>query len=105
MKKNNSFELFSNTAEVWFSYLIGLGGSSLHDLNVFLADEAAGRQVVQDTLNTPQAGHQQLSVVGEDVKARDRGFVYLTHPCCSAVRSVDEQTAEDRDTLLKVIHF
>lgn len=65
-----------------FSHLICLGDSSLYNLNIFFAEETTGRQVVQDTLNASQPGHQQLSVVGENVKARHLGFFYLTHIYC-----------------------
>lgn len=51
----------------------------LNNLNILLTEEATGEQVVQDALNAPQPGHEQLSVVGEAAGARHPGFFYLIH--------------------------
>lgn len=59
--------------------LVWFGDGSLNDLHVFLAEEAVGQQVVQEALDAPERGHQQLSVACEEVKARHSGFLYLTH--------------------------
>lgn len=64
------------------SYLIRLCDSSLYDLHILFTDEATSRQVVQDALDAPQPGHQQLSVVGEDIKTRQLGIFSLTHVYC-----------------------
>ena len=71
---------------LWFPYLIWLGDSLLYDLNIFFTEEATSQQVVQDALEAPQPGHQQLPVVGEDVQAS--GFFSLIHIYCRTVTSV-----------------
>lgn len=75
-----------------FFYLISLGGSLLNNLNILLTEEATGEQVVQDALNAPQPGHEQLSVVGEEAGARHPGFFYLIHIYRTAVTSVEQKT-------------
>lgn len=59
------------------SYLICFGEGSLNDLHILLTEEATGQKVVQDTLNAPQPGHQQLSVLGQHVQAA--GAFYPIH--------------------------
>lgn len=48
---------------VWFGY------SSLNNLNILLTEEATGQQVIQEALDAPEPGDQQLSVTGQEVDA------------------------------------
>lgn len=69
--------------QTFLLHLICFGEGPLNDLNILLTEEATGQQVVQDALSAPQRGHQQLSVVGEDVEAG--GFFHLIHVYVTSV--------------------
>lgn len=87
-----------------FFYLISLGGSLLNNLNILLTEEATGEQVVQDALNAPQPGHEQLSVVGEEAGARHPGFFYLIHIYRTTVSSVEQKIRNDTADSISTSH-
>lgn len=64
----------------------------MDDLNVLLAEETTLQQVVQETLYTPEAGDQQLSVLSQDVHAGHVGFFYLDYYYRSTITSVKQET-------------
>lgn len=53
--------LDGTTHLVWFGY------SSLDNLNILVTEEATGQQVIQEALDAPEPGDQQLSVLGQEV--------------------------------------